>query len=183
MDKIIHNYVMNQPLNDKEMLKLVENEARLITHDQIKNFKNIDDLLGEHGACIILYITKIFPDGSCYGHWCCLFRAGWRDDTISFFDPYGEEPDFSLNYMTPEAIQKYGQEPILSKMLKDSGYRVVYNTAPLQKHQENNAICGRLTGLRLQFKDFDGNEFADIMTSYPNLSSDDLATLLTSFIR
>jgi hypothetical protein len=183
MDKIIHSYVMNQPLNDKEMLKLVENKARLITYPEISNYKDINDLLGKHNACIILYVTKILPDNSVYGHWCCVFRAGWRKDTICFFDPYGEKPDFTLKHMSPEAIQEYGQEPYLTKMLIDSGYRIVYNNAPLQKHQKNNAICGRLTGLRLHFRNIDGNEFAKLMTSYPNLSSDDLATLLTSFIR
>jgi len=53
----------------------------------------------------------------------------------------------------------------------------------LQKHGAGNAICGRLTGLRLQFKDLDGIQFANLMSSYPHMSSDELAALLTSFIR
>lgn len=187
MNKLIHTCVKNQALNDEEMLKLVENKARLITYPEISNYRDIDDLLGKNGACIILYITQILPDNSVYGHWCCVFRAGWDKNTISYFDPYGGVlegvPDYTLKFMSPEAIKEYGQEPILTKMLLDSGYHVVYNTANLQKHQTNNAICGRLVGLRIQFKNVDGDEFAYLMNSYPNLSSDDLATLLTSFVR
>jgi hypothetical protein len=183
MNKLMKNYVMNQALNDKEILKLVENKARLITHPEIKSYKNIDNLLGKHNACIILYITKILPDNSVYGHWTCVFRAEWQENTISYFDPYGKIPDFSLKFMSLEAIKEYGQEPILSKMLINSGYKIVYNIAPLQKHLQGNAICGRLCGLRLQFKDLDGNQFAKMMNSYPHLTSDELATLLTSFIR
>lgn len=183
MNNLLHNYVMNQALNDKELLQLVENKARLITHPEIKNYKTIDDLLGKNDACIILYITNILQDNSVYGHWCCVFKAKWRNDTISYCDPYGNEPDYSISKMSLEAILEYGQEKILSKMLKECGYRVVYNIAKLQKYSENNAICGRIVGLRLQFREIDGNEFAYMMNSYPNVSSDDLATLLTSFIR
>lgn len=183
MDKIIHKFVMSQSLNDRDMMKLTEGKARLITHPEIGDYKNIDDLLGPHKACIILYVTKILDDNSVYGHWCCVFKAEWRNDTISYFDSYGNKPDNTLSHMSDQAISEYGQEPILSHMLLNCGYRVVYNKAKLQKHEKGNAICGRLCSLRLQFKNIDGNEFAYMMTSYKNLSSDELATLLTSFIK
>lgn len=183
MDRLIHKYVMNQALSDSEMMKLVEGKARLIIYPEISEYKDIDQLLGKYRACIILYITQILEDGSVYGHWTCVFQAGWKTDTICYFDPYGDVPDYPLNFMSDVARREYGQEPVLSSMLKNSGYKVVYNIAPLQKHNKGNAICGRLVGLRLQFRDIDGNKFAELMNSYPNLSSDDLATLLTSFVR
>jgi hypothetical protein len=49
-------------------------------------------------------------------------------------------------------------------MLLNSGYRIIYNIVLLQKHEQNNTICGRFVGLRLQFKDLDGNKFAELIT-------------------
>jgi hypothetical protein len=63
------------------------------------------------------------------------------NNTICYFDPYGNEPDYTLPYMSQEAINEYGQQPILSNMLKQCGYLVVYNIEPLQKHVDGNAIC------------------------------------------
>jgi|SRR5580698_7220132 hypothetical protein len=186
MQRLIRDYALKQPLSEKEILQLVEGKARVVTHPEIKSYKIIERLLGKHEACIILYVTHILEDGSVYGHWCCVFRAPWAQKTISFFDPYGNPPDNAISHMGNEAIEEYGQEKDLSNLLNDwirRGGHVVYNIAPLQQREAGNAICGRLTGLRLQFKQLDGNQFAELMTSYPHLSSDDLATLLTSFIR
>lgn len=193
MQQIIRKHIMTKALSDKEILQLVQGRARLITHDEIAKFKNIDDLLGGHHACIILYCTAIRPDNSVYGHWCCVFRAEWdpTGKTISYFDPYGEPPDVTLEFMSDEAIKEFGNENILSQLLIRSaepvkkggnGYCIVYNTCPLQAHKKGDAICGRLTGLRLQSRQVDGNTFAKYMKSYPGLSSDDLTCLLTAFI-
>jgi hypothetical protein len=187
LPSLMKDYVMDKPLNKEQILELVDKKARVVTHPEIENARNadhyLDQLMGKHGACIILYVTNIMDNGSAYGHWCALFRAGWRPDTLSYFDPYGAPPDTAISKMSPEAIAQYGQDRVLSSLLKRCRYRVVYNIAPLQEHQPGNAICGRLVGLRLQFRDIDGNRFAQLLTSYPNLSSDDVATLMTAFVR
>jgi len=178
----------SKPLSDIEILDLVDHKANLITYDQIKDYKDLDSLLGKHEACIVLYITKILPeDNSVFGHWCCVFKAPWRDNTYCFFDPYGKIPDYTLKFMSPQARQEYGDEPILSQMLldkADQGNLIVYNNAPLQHHIVGDAICGRLAGLRLQFRHIDGFQFADLMNTYSKqgIISDDIATIMTSFI-
>lgn len=179
---------MGNALTDGEIMKLVDKKARLVTHDEIKNYKDMKDLLGKNKACIILYVSKILPDNSIYGHWCCVFKAGWDKNCICYFDPYGEIPDYHLRRMSPEAIKEFGNHPFLSEKLRDyakGGKYVVYNNSRLQKYKEGDAICGRMTGLRLQFRDIDGFKFDDLMNSYSNkgISSDELATLLTSFLR
>ena len=184
MDYIAREILMPNALSDKKIMELVEGKARLVTHNQIGQFRNIDDLLGPHGACIILYVTKVRPDNSIYGHWCCVFRAPWKANTISYFDPYGNLPDATLQYVEKSAMREFGDKPVLSQMLYESGYHVVYNIAPLQESKPGDAICGRLTGLRLQFRNLDGEQFAMLLNSYKKkgMSSDTLATLLTSFI-
>ena len=171
---------MAKPLSDKQILALTKNQARLVTHDEIKHFSSIEELLGKHGACIILYVTKIIHPNTMFGHWCCVFKAPWVNG-YSYFDPYGNKPDDVLKYMTPEAIEKCGNVPDLTHLLLDSGKKVVYNDAPLQHHLKGDAICGRVTGLRLALREMDGRQFASLMKSYEasGITSDDLATLLT----
>ena len=172
---------MAKPLSDKQILSLTKHKARLVTHDEIGNFSSIEELLGRHGACIILYVTKLIPEtNTAFGHWCGVFKAPWIDG-YSYFDPYGNVPDDVLQFMTPEAIQQYGNTPNLSHLLLDSGKKVVYNDAPLQHHLKGDAICGRLTGLRIALREMDGKQFASLMKSYEGagITSDDLATLLT----
>lgn len=184
---IVRQQIYPAALSDKDVLKLVENQAKLVTHEEIPKYRTIEQLMGKHKACIILYVTKVLPGDSMFGHWCCVFKAPWQRGTVSYFDPYGNEPDWCLSKMSREALEKFGNEPALSRLLHnyaDRGGVVVYNKAPLQKHARNDAICGRLTGLRLQFRHLNGDQFAKMMNSYNahGLSSDDLASLMTSFI-
>lgn len=181
--------IIAQPLSENEILHLVENEAKLVTHEEIAKFETIEQLIGKHKACIILYVTDVnHQNNSVFGHWCCVFKAPWAKGTMSYFDPYGHEPDYSLRFMKPDATQEYGNQPALSNLLQDYSRRggtVVMNDAPLQKQVKGNAICGRMTGLRLQFRNLDGNQFAALMNSYSKkgVSSDDLASIMTCFLR
>lgn len=182
MDNILKDLIM-KPLSDEELISLVDHKARLVTHDQIGSFRDIDDLLGPDGACIILYVLRIMDDGadSLNGHWCCLFKSEWGDDCISYFDSYGNRPDDPLNYISPEAKARFGDKPILSRMLKDDGRMVVYNNAKLQHKDQGINVCGRMCALRLNMRDIDGYEFADIMTTFDKkgLPSDVLSSILT----
>lgn len=174
-----------KPLSDEEILDLCDNKARLVTHDEIPKFKNINHLLGPNKAVIILYVTKSGKDGSVFGHWCCCFKAGWQSNTICFFDPYGKPPDNALQYIEKDTLPKYPDYPYLTEMLRGSGYDVVYNSTPLQNKDPKDNICGRLTGLRLLARDVDGIEFARFLNQFKpyNFDGDDLATYLTSFLR
>ena len=156
-----------------------------MTHEEIPKYKDIDDLLGPKKAAIILYVTNVKGDES-FGHWCCVF-SGPEPNTYTYFDPYGNVPDYTLDYMDDEAIKQYGNTPILSEMLldaADNGHRIMYNDAPLQHHDPGNAICGRLSGMRVMCRDMDGGDFASMLNYYAGLglTSDDVATLVTSDI-
>jgi hypothetical protein len=172
-----------QPLSDKEVLKIINGDADLVAYDELGRYGSLEQLLGRKGAVILLYITDVLPDGDVFGHWTCIFRAPGQKNLVSFFDPYGNAPDYSLNFMSEKALRQYGNEPLLTYLLRDfidRGGRVNYSRYPLQKHDKSNAICGRMTALRLGFRYLDNDAFAQFMNSYPGLSSDQLAVLLTA---
>ena len=177
--------IRSKPLSDEEILDLCDNKARLITHDEIKKYSTIDKLLGPNKACIILYVLKSLPSGDVFGHWTCIFKAGWQRKTLYFFDPYGNEPDHVLQYIERDTDPKYSDYPYLSDLLHASDYKLEYNQFPLQHHDEGDNICGRLTGLRLLSRDVDGFEFAMVLNQFADFGfdADDMCTYLTSFLR
>ena len=184
-DKKLMARIRSKPLSDREILDLCGNKARLITHDEVSKYSTIDRLLGPNKACIILYVTKSIPSGDVFGHWTCVFKAGWKRKTLYFFDPYGNAPDYCLQYIGSGTDPKYSDYPYLSDLLNDSDYKIEYNDFPLQRHVRTDNICGRLTGLRLLSRNVDGFEFAQVLNQFAEFGfdGDDMATYLTSFIR
>jgi hypothetical protein len=170
--------LVSQSLSDKQIMKLVEGKARLVTHDKIRQFDTLEQLLGKHKACIILYVGSL-PNNSIYGHWCCVFMS---NDKVVYFDPYGNPPDDPLTYMSADAIKEFGNQPALGPLLSKYRGLVVYNTVKLQKKDKAIANCGRLTGLRLQFRDLSSDDFNRLLHSYKGICPDQLATIMTSFI-
>ena len=84
-----------KPLNGMELLKQLDFKPNIITYDNIHLYKDLDELLGDSKACILLYLTK-----ENYGHWCCVYEND--DGHIIFFDSYGFIPDDQLNFISKQ---------------------------------------------------------------------------------
>jgi hypothetical protein len=179
MDKLLKK-IRSYSFSDKDMMKLVDDEANLVTYPEIKKYKTLDELLGKDRACIILYLQT-----SEYGHWCCIFEREDKPGLINFYDPYGYFPDDELEFNKPATNKKLGQTmPYLSMLMindKDK-YAFTYNNYKLQSAGKNNNICGRAVGLRINFKDIDDKEFYDLLSKNKCYSKDEWVVILTSFI-
>jgi hypothetical protein len=162
-------------LSGYEILKALNGKTNLITYPQIHEYKNIQQLLGKHGACVILYMTK-----ENYGHWCCVFRRNARE--IEFFDPYGIYIDDELNYI-PKKLQKESDQdyPYLTKLLYDSRCKIIYNEHKLQKFKKNVNSCGRWVICRIWLKHIPLEKFVKLFQD-KRASPDFLVTALTLFI-
>ena len=179
MDKLFKK-IQSYSFSDDDMRRLVENEANLVTYPEIKKYKTLDQLLGKHRACIILYLQT--PN---YGHWCCIFEREDVKGLINFYDPYGYFPDDELDFNKESVNRSLGQlMPYLSMlMIKDKDrYKFTYNQYILQSSGKNNNICGRAVGLRLNFRDIDDKEFYDLLAKNKCYNKDEWIVILTSFI-
>lgn len=157
----------------KDMMKeqLISN-FNVIPYPEIKNYKNIDDLLGPENLCFILYMWK--PN---YGHWCLLQRSG---DLIEFFDPYGDFPDSQLERVPEPFRTESGQsEKMLTKLLLNYDGELSYNEHKFQHSKEDIKTCGRWTLVRAILKDLPLDEFYEL---FKGKNSDDLVTIVTSDI-
>lgn len=159
-------------LTGGELMKLVNNQARVITYPELRRYKTIDDVLGRKGACFLLFEAR--PN---FGHWCCLIKRG---DEIEFFNPYGGYPDDSLKYIPMHYRKISGQRyPLLSHLMDNSRYKLAYNEYKFQKYGKNINTCGRWCALRVLFRDWSLDMFANI---FKNEYGDELATLLTMWV-
>ena len=166
-------------LSDKELLKIIDGKANLVLYPDLINYKTIDDVLGPHDACILLFEAK--PH---YGHWCCLFKV--TDRLIEFFNPYGGYPDDSLKYI-PDHFRKVSNQdyPYLSWLLINSPYELSYNEHKFQKQEKDIKTCGRWCGIRLACRHMSLEQFTDFinsMTKMLNCTGDELVTILTMYV-
>jgi hypothetical protein len=110
------------------------------------------------------------------GHWVCLIK---KDNEIEFFDPYGEKPDDQLKWVGAAKRFELDQDrPLLSKLLRESGYKVIYNKYPFQKDKNDINTCGRHCVSRLLFKDLSLPQYAEMIRK-SGLSPDEFVSRLT----
>lgn len=174
MDKLI-KALQSVSLSGQEIMKLISNKANLISYDELKNVRNIDEIM-KNGACVILYLSEKH-----YGHWICVFYTGKK--SIEFFDPYGVSIDLQKNWVTRSDREKLGVEKnYLSKLLADSNCEIEYNHHKFQKKGVQNAVCGRWVAIRLLFRHLSLEEFSVLFNANKNIpmSADMLVTMLTT---
>src|ERR1043166_5728715 len=178
MDKKFIKHLEKISLSNTDVLKLLDGKANLVLYPDIRKYKNIDDLLGKYGACVILYLTK-----ENYGHWCCIFKQ--NKNTIQFFDSYGEMVDNALDYsMDPYFKKKKGMDlPLLTHMLYNcyNKYEIRFNNFKFQEDKTDVNTCGRFVVVRIWSKNLDEYEFNDFMNS-TKYKPDELVSLLTQEI-
>lgn len=175
------NYIMNKikreehrSLDSNEVLKICNNKAKMIIYEDLKNFKNIDELLYPDDSAIILY-EYIRNNNESIGHYICINRL--PSGEIEHFDSLLFKPDRELN-MVPKNVRKKTRQnySYLAKMLYDSGYPVSYNHYKLQ--QNDTSTCGRWAGLRCLLKKLTLDEFANLFLNRKH-DPDILVTALT----
>ena len=163
---------MDISLSGTQVLDLLDNKCNLVQYSDLHNIKSIDELLGEHKKCVLLYQTS-----ANYGHYCCVYE---NNDTIFFFDSYGSKPDSQLNFVPKDLKQELNSNHnYLIRLMYDSGKNVEYNQYQFQSREPNVATCGRWTCNRLRFPEISINDYHDIFKQSSNyIPNDELICLL-----
>lgn len=160
-------------LTDDDILKIIGNNAKVITYPEIKNFKKLNDLFGKCTKIIILYINEIDEKGI-VGHWCLLTKTKRNNKVIiDFMDPYGYLPDDILSYYTDEWRIESGQDKnYLTKLLYDyslnNKHEIHYNELPLQLEKKDINTCGRWVAVRGFFHKVPLNAFQNVFKKLKN---------------
>jgi hypothetical protein len=151
--KIIEQY----PLSDADIHQLLTPDTRIFTYADLNSIDDIDQLFDSEGRAIMLFATE----SPTVGHWIALHKNG---DSIEYFDPYGLKPEETKKWLTEEELEALNQdEPLLTHLLKNSGYKVYYNSYPFQGKGGDINTCGRHAVVRLLFKDVDLDDYREII--------------------
>lgn len=165
------NKLNAEPLSAAQILKFIDGKANLVTYPEIYKYKTLDQLLGQYEAVVILYEWK-----DNFGHWIALFKT--KPDEIEFFDPYNYMPDAEFSFIPKEFIrQHYPDIKYLSKLMYNSGYKIIYNHYPLQSKNPNIATCGKWISERLRHRNLSLSQFAKAFKPLKGYSRDDLVSL------
>ncbi len=163
-------------LTNGDIFKILDGEFNLVLYPQLVSYSDIDQVLGPHGACVLLFEAK-----ERYGHWCCLWKQD--ENTVSFFNSYGGFPDDSLDHI-PEHFAKINNEdyPYLSLLLDNSPYDLTYNEYDYQKHDSNIKTCGRHVCVRLWCRDMSDDQYHEYISYFMKkyrINADQFVTLIT----
>jgi hypothetical protein len=146
---------------------------KIISYPDLLKYKTIDQALDEKGRLMILYLTQ----DEYTGHWICLLKRG---NKIEFFDPYGNlKPDDQSDWVSKKKLAEFDQDThYLTKLLKESGYKIVYNKFPFQSESRDISTCGRHCATRLYFKHLSLPEYTQMILD-SGINPDDFVTNFT----
>lgn len=175
MDNLIKT-LRKKPYSNDDILKICDNKTKIISYNTLYDYKDIDEVLHPFNNIVILYETR--PN---YGHWVCLIKHKHKNK-IEFFDPYGLSPDEQLDFINSEFRVKNNEYyPILSDMLYNSKYKIVYNSTKLQKYSDNISSCGRHVALRIILSYLSLNNYVNLLKNN-KYDPDTVVTYLTAFM-
>jgi len=171
MDQKIKN-AEKLDLSGEDIMRMCKNKVKIISYEDMENYKTIDDVFDTNNATIILYETQ-----KNFGHWTLLLK----DKNLEFFDPYGLKPDEELNI-----DNKYNSRihngivvPHLTHLLNKSNYRIIINRKRLQQFLENINTCGRWCVARVLLRHFTLSKFQKLFTDNVNHTPDFWVTAYT----
>ena len=145
-------------LTNDDINRVLDPPTTIWTYPQFSSMDSIEDCFDSLGRCVFLYLTT----SPTSGHWVCMFKR--NNNTIEYFDSYGEKPEQPKTWISREQNEQLGQsEPVLMKLLKESRNRIYYNTFPYQKNKEDTNTCGRWCLARLICKDFSNQQFFNLV--------------------
>ena len=157
-------------LTGEDLHRMTGGKSNIIKYSDLRHYNNINSVLGQHGACIILYETEMN-----FGHWTLVFKV--NSTTLEHFDSYGLRLEAELR-IAPQTTDEQGR-PLLSTLINKSGYKLIENLHQLQEKKEHVNTCGRWCVLRLIFRDETLNEFVRLFTKNHYYKADLWATALT----
>jgi len=123
-------------------------------YPDLQNVKSVDELFDKDGRCAILFLTTSLY----HGHWTCLMKRG---SVIEYFDPYGGySPDGERRWLShKELVNLHEDQPLLSELLRNSKYKILYNPFPYQSHSPQTNTCGKHCITRLYYKQLKEPEY------------------------
>lgn len=120
--------------------------SKIIKYSDLEHVQDIDELLPAKKDFIIILTENKKNEG----HWCCLLKY---DGLLEWFDPYGGvsgKPDGELSFISKAMkIVLHEDKHYLTRLLKESGKKVIWNKEEFQSLSDGVNTCGKWTIARI----------------------------------
>lgn len=147
-EKMIDHYTKSLAymISDADFSRYFATQFPILKYAELASVSSLDELIpGDKGAVIILTESRRNE-----GHWCCLLKY---DDKYEWTDSYGGasgKPDGELSFIGKAMKIMLGEDNhYLSKLLKESGKKVIYNKEKFQSLSDGVNTCGKWVIARL----------------------------------
>ena len=164
---------MHHAFTEDDIRKLTGN-IPILRYPELAEMASTDDLFKGHPGAALLFLTK----GPSEGHWIAVLD---KPDHHEVFDSYGTKIDGDRAWLDQHKLMEFHETlPLLSKLLRGSGKRVVHNTKKLQADHADT--CGRYVAARIVKADTPLHEFVHELTSNGR-TPDENVTLMTEAMK
>ena len=167
IEQLVH-YYKDTDLSGNDIIKMIGKPP--VLYSDLRNYKNLNALLGDKEYAIILYQTS----SKTTGHFVCLFI---RDGVIHFQDSYGFRYDTEQQYTQyDEKLPRY-----LTMLIEGDGRPIVWSKHDYQSKRSTVATCGRWSCVRILLKSISNMDFQHVFYNNKDayLTSDNLVVMLT----
>ena len=130
-------------LSDDDIKRLLGGNIKITSYPDLDKVDHLNDIFDSRGRAILFFPQESEQSG----HWTALIRDGRQ---IEFFDPYGEPPEAQKDTLPNSKLEELRmKKPLLSKLLDESGCRIIFNKKQLQELEDDIHTCGRHCVCRL----------------------------------
>ena len=164
-------------LSGTDLRNITNGKTNIMRYSDLMKYNNIDDVLGEYSAVILLYQTA----NRDFGHYAALFKDAKHKNVLVFYDSLGIGLDDELNF------SKFNQKNMDNKIVKhltdliaNSNYKVDNNKIQMQKNSRDDNTCGRYAGLRVRLRNLSNREFNYILKSNQHYDPDFWVSAVTT---
>ena len=165
----------NIPLSGSDLETITEGKSQILKYSDLHQYSSIDDVFGNKEAIIILYLKK-----SNFGHWCALFKAPWKPETLYFFDSYGFKMDEEIKFADEQLRIHQGKNvPHLTHLVRKSNYYLEQNDFQYQSKEHDINTCGRWAAVRVRHLDMTAKQFKTFFTKNKHYTPDFWVSILS----
>jgi len=163
----------NIPLSGSDLNRITEGKCNILAYSDLEKYQNIDDVLGQHGACIVLY-----QHDEGFGHWSCLFRIDSK--TLYWFDPYAIQMDKEIEFSPFQIKRHHGKiVPHLTDLINNSKYKLIQNKTRYQRFKKDVNTCGRWVAHRILHRAMSEKSYTKLMLGNEHYLGDFWVSILT----